>query len=376
MALSFIHTADLQIGKAFGNFGADSRTFLRLQRLKTLRHIAELACERKVDAVLVAGDIFETAATSNNTAHNLLYAIEPYKGPWILIPGNHDPAVAESVWSRLEILGSPPNVRVALQPGAIAVADGRMAVLTAPLRRRHESEDLTGAWDTLKTPEGALRIGLAHGSITNCAPAGTDAANPIDGERESRARLDYLALGDWHGTMRVGDRSWYAGTPEPDRFKANDSGNILLVRLDRPGSAPEIEKVRVAHYDWVQIQQTINSYEDLETLEAKFKALREPFDKNVVAITLTGTIDLATRQKLEFLLATWRARFLSLQEDLEGLLRRPTGADLDRIDTGGFVRTTLNRLRAIQNDPTNANQPLASGAIELLYEIHTGVESQ
>ena len=376
MALSFIHTADLQIGKPFGNFAPDQRTLLRLQRLKTLRRIAEIGAERKVDAVLVAGDVFETAAASNDTAHSLLYAMEPYKGPWVLSTGNHDPAIAESVWARLQALDLPANVRLVQKPDAITLAEGRMIVLTAPLRRKHETEDLTAGWNMFKTPEGALRIGLAHGSVTNCGPAGTEATNPIAGDRDAQARLDYLALGDWHGTMQVGDRTWYSGTPEPDRFKANDSGNILLVRLDRPGSTPEIEKVRLAHYNWVHLRHNLNGSDDLETLEVKFKTLGEPCDRSVVAISLTGTIDLATRQKLDRLLTTWRARFLSLEEDLEGLLRRPTDTDLDRIDTGGFVRTALNRLRSIQNETTNPNQTLATGAIELLYEIHTGAESR
>ena len=66
-------------------------------------------------------------------------------------------------------------------------------------------------------------------------PEAADAANPIDGERAARARLDYLALGDWHGTLEIAPRTWYAGTPEPDRFRANDAGNVLLVELDDAG---------------------------------------------------------------------------------------------------------------------------------------------
>ena len=89
--------------------------------------------------------------------------------------------------------------------------------------------------DAAATPAGALRVGLAHGSVAGRLPDDADAANPIAADRATGARLDYLALGDWHGTLEIAPRTWYAGTPEPDRFRANDAGNALLVELDGPG---------------------------------------------------------------------------------------------------------------------------------------------
>jgi len=377
MAISFLHTADLQIGKVFGTADQDAATLLRRQRLKTVQRIAQLATDRQVDAVLVAGDVFETDAVSNETVYGLLQSMEPYKGPWVIIPGNHDPAIAESVWTRLEVLGRPENLKIARRPETFTLANGRMTVLTAPLQRRHESEDLTAVWDALPTPEGAVRVGLAHGSVTNHAPAGAEATNPIAGDRERLARLDYLALGDWHGTLQVGDRTWYSGTPEPDRFKANDSGNVLLVETAGPGEQPKVEKLRVAHYTWEHLQYSFNCADDLVGLEVKLRDLGEPFDQRVVALTLTGAVDLDTKGKLARFILPWRARFLWLREDFEGLIARPTKADLDRVDDkGGFVRTALNRLCTIQTDQNDPNQPYASGALELLYQIHAGAETK
>ena len=57
-------------------------------------------------------------------------------------------------------------------------------------------------------------------------------------DRAATARLDYLALGDWHGTRRIDARTWYSGTPEPDRFKANEPGNVLQVDIARAGAEP------------------------------------------------------------------------------------------------------------------------------------------
>jgi hypothetical protein len=60
-----------------------------------------------------------------------------------------------------------------------------------------------------------------------------------------------------------------------------------------------------------------------------------------------------------------------LQEDASALCAQPTDADLDRIDTSGFLRSAMNHLRTIDSDPSNPNQPYAAEALNLLYQVHS-----
>ena len=46
MGFRFIHTADWQIGKPFGNIPGDAGAELRAQRIRTVAKIAELARDR------------------------------------------------------------------------------------------------------------------------------------------------------------------------------------------------------------------------------------------------------------------------------------------------------------------------------------------
>ena len=110
MGIRFLHTADLQIGKGFGQFPPDVAGALRFQRLETLKRIASLARDRSVDAVLIAGDCFDDIAVADDTLRRFKVALEPFDGTWVLLPGNHDPAIAESPWSRLRRLSLPANV--------------------------------------------------------------------------------------------------------------------------------------------------------------------------------------------------------------------------------------------------------------------------
>src|SRR3546814_11930568 len=75
----------------------------------------------------------------------------------------------------------------------------------------------------MATPAGALRIGLAHGSIAEFGASG-ESANLIPPDRARLAGLAYLALGDWHGFLTIGDRPAYSGHPAVDRFGREAAG--------------------------------------------------------------------------------------------------------------------------------------------------------
>ena len=233
MTFTFLHTADWQIGKRFGSFPGDKPAVLRDQRLQAVDRLARAAIGSGCAAVLVAGDVFDAETVPGALSGQLLARLKAYPAlTWHLLPGNHDPGRAGGVWSSL-VGALPANVRVHLEAKPAELAAG-VVLLPAPLMSKRTSGDPTAWMDSAPTPAGALRIGLAHGSVQGFGSAG-DANVPIDPARVKSAGLSYLALGDWHGTTRISDRAWYSGTPEPDGFRDNDPGNALIVRLDGAG---------------------------------------------------------------------------------------------------------------------------------------------
>ncbi len=370
MGVRFIHTADWQIGKLFAAFPDQARVPLARQRIDTVRRIADLATETGADAVLVAGDVFETGAVSDETIRRTLNALDGFRGPWVLLPGNHDAALAESPWTRMRHLGLPDGVIPAIAPEPVELAGGRLVVLPAPLQRRHEAADLTAWFDGAASAEGAIRVGLAHGSVAGLLPDAAEAPNPIAPDRADRARLDYLALGDWHGTLRIGPRTWYAGTPEPDRFKANDQGNVLVVRIDAPGAAPVVDRVPVGCYRWRELRLAVHGAAEAAAVAGAVEALGGPLDAGVVSLILDGTVDLSTRQAIDDTLDALRARLHHLRVDDDLLIAEPSDDDLDRIDTRGFVRAAIETLRARARDPADAERDVARLALQVLFVEH------
>ena len=112
---------------------------------------------------------------------------------------------------------APPNVRPLLSPEPVEIAPGAV-LLPAPCTQRRPGRDLTAGMAETATPAGALRIGLAHGAVQSFSEDGNPALIPPD--RAETAGLAFLALGDWHGQLGIGPRTWYAGTPEAEGVQA------------------------------------------------------------------------------------------------------------------------------------------------------------
>ncbi len=361
----FLHTADWQIGRQYGQFEPEDGALLAEARLAAVHAIAAHARDAGVDAVLVAGDVFDMQEVSDRTVRRLFGALAAYAGPWVMIAGNHDAALPASVWSRARQLGCvPANVHVPEAVGVVDLPDAGIAVLAAPLTQRHTYDDVTQAFDTLQTPAGRVRVGLAHGSITGHLPDSIDSANPIAADRAARAGLDYLALGDWHGCLQIDARTWYAGTPEPDRFRANAPGMMLSVRIAAPGAPADVQTIPVGRYRWHALEERIHLPGDAEALMQRLASLGSD---DVVHLVLSGAVNGATQASLQAALGQVQARVRALRIHDAGLVLEPDDADVAALGTSGYLAEVAAELRALQDDP--ARGAAARDALRLLVGL-------
>jgi DNA repair exonuclease SbcCD nuclease subunit len=316
--------------------------------------------------VLVAGDLFDT---DTPTAKTLLEPLERMKraesAQWHILPGNHDPHRPQGVWDRVRAAGLPPNVRLHLT--ATPQELGSAVLLPAPLTRKSDVRDLTEWMDTSATPSGAIRIGLAHGSVVGFQSEG-EANNPIDPKRPGRAGLDYLALGDWHRTVRIGERVWYAGTPEPDRFGSQQEGKALVVDIAGPGALPVVSEHVTGRYRWRQSEERVDGPEAVQDMETKLRALPD-LSCTAMRLTLVGTLPLSTRIQLEHRLMALSAAMLWLDPNLSLLHSQPSEADLERIDFDGVLRAAADELRSQSQDPSRGEED-RKRASEALIELY------
>lgn len=249
MVFRFIHTGDWHIGKPFGRFDDDQAALLRQARLDAVDRIAGVAREQGAADVLVAGDVFDSPGLSDHMVRRLIERLRLADDvTWHLLPGNHDPARQDGIWARLVALGVPENIRLHLEQGVVPLGP-EADLLVAPCLSHLRGDDPTAWMDEAATSPHALRIGLAHGPVHGFGGA-DDPGGMIAPGRRASGRLDYLALGDWHGTKEVAPGVWYAGTPEPEQFQENAPGHVLSVAVDGPGDAPRVTPVATARYRW------------------------------------------------------------------------------------------------------------------------------
>jgi DNA repair exonuclease SbcCD nuclease subunit len=362
--IKLLHTADWQIGKLFGQFEPDEAALLAEARFTTVAHLAKFASAEGIDLILVAGDVFDAQGVADKTIHRLFNAMAGFAGPWVMIPGNHDAGLAESVWTRAERIGAiPANVTVCLKAEPLILSKPAVALLPAPLTQRITYTDLTEWFAGADTPAGLPRIGLAHGSVQGILAEGIDSSNPIAAGRAEQGRLDYLALGDWHGTKQVDARCWYAGTPETDRFRANESGQSLLVELDGPGALPRVTPIATGQYRWHDQSVALHVTSDVDQLVERIAAFG-PAD--VIQLSLSGHTDLAGHRRLADAIGKARGRARSLLADLSALRLEPTDEDIAALHADGYLGDVIAELQAGQDGP---DADVARDALALLAGI-------
>ena len=373
----FLHTADWQIGKQFSNIEGDASAFLRNQRIETVKRIGQLATERDADAVLVAGDVFDGTAVRGETILKTFKAMgDSFGGKWLLLPGNHDPGETGGLWERIKRILLSDNVHILDEPSPFILKDLHTVILPAPLKRKHDIRDLTGWFDhdEHRDRQDLIRIGLAHGSIDNRLHRG-EALNTISDTRVDSAGLSYLALGDWHGTLNIAKRTWYSGTPEPDRFRDNDAGNVLLVDIESPSAEPIVEKISTGHYMWCQLERPVFSLADLQDVEKELRRGGHTPERTLLRLILKGVVSLDTRSQLSSALEHMRANLFHLEADETNLVAQPDEKDLVELGQTGFVLAAANKLKRLAEDGDGPESDSARLALEILYLEHNSLLS-
>ena len=218
-----VHSSDLHVDEdcAIGACGDGTAS---------LRAVLTTARALRADIALLAGDTFENNQLSAGILGRDGRLLAETGMPVVILPGNHDPAAAGSVFVRGGF-AELPNVSILGVTHDEAVPFGAfdleiwghahrdyfsMAPLRGPRRR-------SPRW----------QVAIAHGHYE---PPATR-ANPLrpswvfSDEEIAATAADYLALGHWDRAMRVGNGNvpaYYSGSPDLAR-------TVNLVRLTGAG---------------------------------------------------------------------------------------------------------------------------------------------
>jgi DNA repair exonuclease SbcCD nuclease subunit len=378
MGVRFIHTADWQLGKPFGRFDDVLSGRLTAERQEVITRIAAAARDHQAAHVIVAGDVWDNAKPNNAVIRQPIDIMaEQADITWWLMPGNHDVDGPDSLWDRVAAT-APPNLRILREPKPVEMSPEAW-LLPAPWQRIHHGRDLTDWMAKAETPDGAIRIGVAHGSIKTFGTAqdGTPAGDSdtiIPPDRAATARLDYLALGDWHARAPINTRTHYPGTPEPDRFKIGDRGQVLLVDIDAPGAEPRVTDISTAAYDWPVMTVPLQVETMAGTLDAVTREVTSGRAERftLAQITVSGETTVQEWTAFESFIDDLSGRCAHL--DLRGaasVTLKVVAEDIEALDAQGSVRQTAEALKARREDPalSQADRDIAADALRMLFSF-------
>jgi DNA repair exonuclease SbcCD nuclease subunit len=323
----------------------------------------------------VAGDVFETNRVRPRTVGRALQAMASIPVPVFLLPGNHDPLDAATVYRSPTFLRSvPPNVVVLDRPGPIDVRDG-VQVVGAPWTTKRPLIDLVAAaCDPLVADPACVRILVGHGAVDNMREFHDPATIRLAAAEAAIAdgKVRYIALGDRHSTTQVGEtgRIWYAGAPEPTSHDETDAGNVLLVELE--GGACAVTRRQIGTWRFVAESFELDAESGLQTLPDWLDRLPAK-DRTIVRLSLMGLLTLSQYTGLQETIAEAREVFGSIEEwePSSRLLVRPEDDDFADLGLSGFAKNAVIRLRA-EAAGSAPDAEVARDALSLLVRLVHG----
>ncbi|HEY6722750.1 MAG TPA: DNA repair exonuclease [Polyangiaceae bacterium] len=382
VALKLVHTADWHLGKRFRSFEKDQERTLTRERLAVVERVLRLAKHHQANAVLCAGDLFDSPQPEEEWWCGLVQHLERHgrpECPIFLLPGNHDPIKPGSVY------GSEHAFRRAL-PAWVHVVDrsdfsyelSKDAVLHAvPCLSQAGQDDPTKSLPRRADGDQRLRIGLVHGPTM--ALEGTQPNFLVSKTAAHELGFDYLALGDTHSFTEVETGTpvpvVYPGSPEvtnfpnweDDRLSEQNKGEVALVFLRRHPHPPLVRRETVGRFRWVAAH--CDSMESIRSLKS-----RSALEETVLKVELDLAVTLKEEAELEQILRelvgdeamAGRAAVVQVERKRVEL----TTGDLDELlpRLPGVLRATVQRLREqAANDTEDA--VLATRALRHLYQV-------
>ncbi|MGV0722003.1 exonuclease SbcCD subunit D [Mycolicibacterium elephantis] len=376
--MRFVHTADWQLGMTRYFLNGEAQPRYSAARRDAVAGLKQVAADSGAEFVVVAGDVFEHNQLAPRDVSQSLEAMRAIGIPVYLLPGNHDPLDASSVYtSALFTAECPDNVTVLDRAGVHDIRPG-LQLVAAPWTSKAPRTDPVADVLADLPADGTTRIVVGHGGVDIFVP---------DKDRPSLIRLaalekavergavHYVALGDKHSRMQVGStgRIWYSGSPEVTNYDdiEPDPGHVLLVEVDEhdPAHPVRVEPRKVGRWRFVTLRRSVDSNRDVADLDINLDLMPDK-DRTVVRLALTGSLTVTEKAALDACLDKYARLFAALRvEDKQSdIAVVPADGEFDDLGIGGFAASAVDELvTAARADGDEADD--ARAALALLLRL-------
>ncbi len=368
----FLHTGDWQLGITRHFFSEGVQERFAQSRFDAIRELGRIAKEEDCEFMVVCGDVFESNLVDRKTVSRALEALKDVPVSVYVLPGNHDPLNAASVYRATTFLErKPPHVHVIEDSNPIRVDEG-IEIIGIPWTSKRPLQDLVAlATGQLEAAVNTVRVCVAHGMVDSLSPNPDDPALISLHAAENAIadkKIHYLALGDRHSLTEVGDSGcvWYAGTPEQTDYNELKPGFALVVTINEEGVTTK--EVNVGRWRFIEREQIdLNSKEDIDVLRAWVENLEDK-ERTVVKLRFVGALSLSLHSELEELISHGQEILGAVETRMDNLTVIPEDADFTDLGFSGFASSTVERLRSNVED-SGPDAVTSRNALALLVRL-------
>jgi DNA repair protein SbcD/Mre11 len=278
-----LHIADVHLEQSFAWLGPDRGRARRALLRATLRRAVELANERKVDALCIAGDLFDRENTGPSVGDFLrdTFAILGDR-PVLIAPGNHDYLSPGCLYDQV---AWSPNVHIfrTPTPSAVSIGDGTIWGYAFTDSERHTSP----LANFPRVSEG-LNVALLHAEIVG--PSQTSIYAPLDPGEIAAAGLRFAMLGHVHaGRTDEAQRFAYPGSLEP--LGVNEAGPRAALLVDVSAQTLRIESIPVAERRVMADEIDLTPFNTAADLEQAVRERQLSWQHADVRLRLAGVLN-------------------------------------------------------------------------------------
>lgn len=338
----FLHTADLHLSRPFGFLPPQLAEERRRDQRIAVTKIAEVAIEKNVDIVLIAGDLFDNAdpdPTDLEVVTTELHRLVESGKRVFAIPGNHDPATSATCWKSITACGAHVFLDTEWQTEELANLGVRVCGAAF-----HKGRSERRAFDGFALPDGAPCLLMAHASY-ELYEGQMEKYHPFSAAELESTGASYAALGHYHRYSQLAGAitACYVGTPEGISFDSPETGDRFAVIGDvGDDGTVAIEPVKINRRVMKSAEIDCTSFESQTSVFDAVRLLCEP--NALMDVRLTGSPNAEVAGVLDDIADRFKESCLYMNMDLTGL---STQADIptdDRTIRGRFCKYMLSQI--------------------------------
>lgn len=286
-----LHLSDLHFDTSFKELPREIAILRSSEIRACFNRIIEKSIEKKVDLILLSGDLFDNDTVEKSTLNFIKEQVEKanlHNIKIFIAAGNHDPYNNKSFYNMVKWSENVHIFKNYME--RIVLDDLGVVIYGQSFREKYERKSMLEGFQPSCEDKDLTRIMVLHGEIIS---NGKGDYNPISLKEIENTNMDYLALGHIHkfsGINKIGNTTYaYPGCPEGRGFDELGKKGVIIGELSKGSTELSFMKMNKREYLIKEID--VSNFEIKENIVEELLLIpKKKRMKNLFKIKLVGNL--------------------------------------------------------------------------------------